>query len=85
MLSSKDYTKMTLEELEAEDKKMKSQKITTAVFIGFLVGVAVWTATHNKGFMLTVMLLIFALYIGKKTTENMKNIQAEISNRNAAP
>jgi hypothetical protein len=35
--------------------------------------------------MLTVMLLIFALYIGKKTTENMKNIQAEISNRNAAP
>jgi len=71
---------MTLDELVSEEKKLKSQKITTAVFIGFLVGIAVYSATH-KGFVLPVILLIFSFLIGSRYSKNLKNIQAEISRR----
>jgi hypothetical protein len=81
MLSKKDYSKMTLEALVSEEKKMKSQKIPTAIFIGMLVGIAVWSATHKGGF-LTLLLLLCAMLIGKRNTENTKSIEAEINLRN---
>jgi uncharacterized membrane protein YbjE (DUF340 family) len=81
MFSSKDYAKMTLEELVSDEKKMQSQKIPFAVFIGLIVGFAVWSATHNGGFFLTVVLLIFAALIGSRYSKNLKSIQAEISRR----
>lgn len=81
MFSSKDYSKMTLDELVSEEKKMKSQKITTAVLVGILVGIAIWSATHKGGFILTIGLLIFAALIGSRYSQNLKGIQAEISRR----
>lgn len=81
LLGNKDYAKMTLEELVSEEKKIKSQKIPTALLIGFLVGIAIWSATHKGGFFLTVGLLIFALIIGSRYSKNLKGIQAEISQR----
>lgn len=83
MLSDKDYTKMTLDELVSEEKKAKSQKIVAAVFIGFLVGVAIWTATHKGGTFLTFSLLIFGLFVGSRYSKNLKSIQAEMSRRDA--
>ncbi|WP_345074254.1 hypothetical protein [Hymenobacter fastidiosus] len=80
MFSSKDYSKMTLEELGSEEKKMKSQKTITAVFIGVLIGIAVWSATH-KGFVLPVILLISAFLIGYRNSQNLKSVQAEISRK----
>jgi ABC-type Mn2+/Zn2+ transport system permease subunit len=81
MFLSKDYSKMTLDQLVSEEKKIKSQKITTAVFVGLLVGIAVWSATHKGGFILTIGLLIFAALIGSRYSKNLKSIQAEISRR----
>ena len=80
MLSRKDYSKMTLEELVSEEKKMESQKITTAVIIGVLIGIAIYAATH-KGPFLTFILLFFSYRIGSSYSQNMKSIQAEISRR----
>ena len=80
MLSRKDYSQMTLEELVSEEQKIKSQNTTTAIFIGVILGIAVYAATH-KGFILTIILLISALLIGHRHSENMKRIQAEISRR----
>ncbi|WP_223834341.1 hypothetical protein [Spirosoma profusum] len=74
---------MTLDELVSEEKKLKSQKVTIAVFIGFLVGVAVYAATH-KGFVLPVILLISSFLIGSRYSQSLKGIQAEISRRNTA-
>jgi len=71
---------MTLEELVSEEQKIKSQNTTTAIFIGVILGIAVYAATH-KGFILTIILLISALLIGRRHSENMKRIQAEISRR----
>ena len=74
---------MTLDELVSEKKKMKSKTttVTTAVFVGFLVGIAFWSATHKGGFMLTIGLLTFALLIGSRHSKNLKGIQTEISRR----
>ncbi len=71
---------MTQEELLSEEKKMKSQKIMTAVFIGFIVGIAVFAAT-TKGFLLTIVLLGSAFMIGRNHTRSAKNLQEEINRR----
>lgn len=81
MFSSKDYSKMTRDELVSEEKKMKSQKITTAVLIGILFGIAVWSATHKGGFILTIILLAFSYFIGSRYSKNLASLQAEISQR----
>lgn len=72
---------MTLDELASEEKKMKALQIPSAVFIGILVGIAIWSATHKGGFMLTTGLLIGALLIGSRYSKTLKAIQAEISRR----
>lgn len=83
MFVRKDYSKMTLDELVSEGKKMNSQKILFALFVGFLVGVAVWSATHNGGFVVTIILLISADLAGSVYSKNLKSVQAEISRRGA--
>ncbi|WP_154177261.1 hypothetical protein [Larkinella terrae] len=82
MFSNKDYSQMTLDELVSKEKKMKSQKLITVLFIGFLVGIAVYAATHT-GFVLPVILLIVSFYIGSSYSKNLKDIQAEINRRDS--
>ena len=81
MFSNTDYSKMTLEGLMSEMKKAKSQQIPVALFVGFMVGIAVWSATHKGGFLWTVGLMIFGLYVGSRFSKNLKSIQTEISRR----
>lgn len=83
MLTSKDYTTMTLEELVSEKKKMASQKNITAVLMGVLIGIGIWSATHNGGF-LTYILLFSAILIGRKHSQDKRNLEAEITRRNKA-
>ena len=82
MATDEDYSKMTLDELVSEEKRLNSQKTLTAVLIGFFVGVAVWSATHEGKFIVTVGLLISALVVGSSYNKKRKRIQAEISRRN---
>ncbi len=82
MFSTKDYNTMTLDELVSEEKKLKSQKIPTALFMGFLVGIAIWSATHKGSTALTVGLLILVPVIGSMYQRKLKDIQTEINNRN---
>ena len=81
MFSSKNYSEMTLDELVLEDKKLKSQQIPSAVFIGLIIGIVIWSATHKGGWV-TIILIVFATLVGSRYSKNMKNIQAEISRRN---
>lgn len=84
MLSNNDYSEMMLEELILKETKMKSQKVMVAVLIGAVFGIAIYAATHEKGFIITVFLLVSAFLIGNRYSQNLKNIQAEISSRNTA-
>lgn len=81
MFVRKDYAKMTLDELVSEEKKMNAQKIPFALFIGILVGIAVWSATHQGGFVLTVILLVSAVLSGTVYSKNLKSVQEEISRK----
>lgn len=73
---------MTREELVSEEKKMNAQKITIAVIIGILSGIAVYSAAH-KGFVLPVILLIFSFMMSFRHSQNLKSVQAEITRRDA--
>ena len=81
--NNKDYTTMTLEELVLEEKAVSGRKITTAVFIGLLVGIAVYAAVQGK-FFLTLIVLFFAFRMGSGYSQNLKRIQEEISSRTAS-
>ena len=58
-MTNKDLTECTDEELLAEAKKMKSFSITNALFIGFLVGVVIYSIVKNSWGMLTLIPLYF--------------------------
>lgn len=79
---TKEYGHLTFEELRAEEKKLKSQRIPMAIFVGFLVGIAIYSATHNGKF-LPVILMLAAFIIGRNATHKLKNLQAEIQRRNS--
>ena len=84
MFPTINYSKMTREELESEEKRMNSQKTTTALLIGVAAGVAVWSATHHGG-VLTFGLLGLAVVVGYRASHARKRLQAEISYRDKAP
>jgi hypothetical protein len=72
---------MTLDELASEEKKMNSRKIPVALLIGFLVGLAIWSATHKGGFVVTVILLVSSGLSASVYAKNLKSVQEEISRR----
>lgn len=82
MFSTKDYTTVTLDELVSEEKKLKSQKIPTALIMGFLVGIAIWSTTHEGSAAFTFGLLLFVPLIGSRYQRKLKGIQTEINSRN---
>ncbi len=72
---------MTLSELVAEEKKLNARKIPVALIAGFVVGLAVWSATHEGGFLLTVLLLSVPFLLGSRYAKSLKGVQEEISRR----
>ena len=68
-------------ELEADERRLKKERLVWLLVTGLLMGVAVWSATHKGGFLWTVGLMIFGLYVGSRFSKNLKSIQTEISRR----
>lgn len=60
---------------------MKSQKTLIALIVGFIVGIAIWSATHKWGAFITFGLLILPLLIGSRYSKTLKSIEAEIGRR----
>ena len=69
----KDLSTLTDQELIAEAKKMKSFSITNAVFIGFLLGIVIYSLVKNSWGMLTLI----PLYFIYKMTNDPKNKRRE--------
>ncbi len=88
MLDKKDYSKLTLEELLAEQKKIKKNENLSAVIIGFFVGVIIFGLVKSGfGFVyISISLIfIFAIYRNSKTLkQNLMQIQTEINNKKAS-
>ena len=84
MFPTTDYSNMTREELASKEKSMNAQKIPTALLIGVVMGIAVWSATHHGG-VLTYGLLGLAGVVGYRASRARKRLQAEIRGRDKAP
>lgn len=58
-MESNNYSKLNDKELIEEQKKLKSFSITNALFIGFLLGIIVFSILKNSWGMLTLITLYF--------------------------
>lgn len=83
MASTNDYATMTLDQLVSEEKKLKSYRNPAAVFLGFLVGIAVFAAVKGKTW-LVVMVLSGVFILAARNAQALKNIQAEIKSRESS-
>ncbi len=86
MSEIKDYSKLSLEELATEQKKIKNQQISTALLIGMLVGVIVYGLVINGFGWLYIGISLFLIYIinsgSKKLKQHQELIKSEISKKN---
>ncbi len=68
---------MTLEELLAEEKKIKQQEMNSAVIIGLLIGVLLYGIVKNgfglKVYIFVPVFLILAIY------RNSQNVKQKLS------
>jgi hypothetical protein len=85
MTDKKDYAKLTLEELLAEEKKIKRQDITGSVFVGFLVGVMLFGLIMNGfGLLYTAIPLLLIAAVaknGQTIKAKLKELRKEIDGR----
>ena len=85
MSDTKDYSKMTPEELSAAEKKLKRSEILSAVLVGFLIGIMIFgVAANGFGFLYTVIPLVLIAGIVKgsqKQKSSLKEIRTEVESR----
>lgn len=86
MLNKKDYSKLPLDELLLEEKKIKKNEIYSAGFIGFLIGVMVYGFAKNGFGLLYIGIPLFIIFAIIKNTQTQKQtlrqIQEEIKVKN---
>ncbi len=87
MSEIKVYSKLTLEELVIEHKKLKKQQFYIAILIGILIGTIIYGLVI-KGFgWLYISISIFMIYIINNGSKNLKQhleqIKAEIETKKA--
>jgi len=80
-MNQKDLSELTDQELLAEAKKMKSSFITNAFFIGFLIGIVIFSIVKNSWGFFTLIPLYFA-YRLIKNSKNDKDLKKELAARN---
>ncbi|MDZ7878302.1 MAG: hypothetical protein U5L45_11555 [Saprospiraceae bacterium] len=85
MTETKDYSKLTIEELTAEEKKIKKSELYSAFGIGFLGAVMVYGVVKGGfGFLYIAIPLFFIAGIvrnSQKVKQDLKQIQSEIENK----
>lgn len=79
-MSANDYTKFSDEDLLAEAKKIKPSPVFDAFFIGFLVGIIVFSVAVNTWGLVTLIPL-YLIYLFLKKGKNHKALQEEIKKR----
>jgi hypothetical protein len=80
MGEQKEWHGITDEDLLAEEKRTRPYKTYDAVFIGFLIGVAIYSIV-NKGFGLLTFLPLVYLPIAAKNRKSRQELMNELDNR----
>ncbi|MCC6402367.1 MAG: hypothetical protein IT227_16505 [Flavobacteriales bacterium] len=88
MDAGKDYSTMRPEELVVEEKRAHREQITTAVLIGFLIGVIIYgLATKGFGLLHTLLpagLIVLIARNTVRTKERLAAIRAELGKKRPA-
>lgn len=79
-MQREDLRKLTNQELLQEKKKADGANITTAVIIGFLVGVFIYAAI-NKGFSFFTIAPLGLVYFFIRNKKDTKALKEEIKSR----
>jgi hypothetical protein len=80
-MTKKVLSELTNEELLSESKKTKLSPITNAFFIGFLIGIVVFSVVKNSYGMLTLIPLYF-IYKLVKESKRDKALEELLKERN---
>ncbi|ADB39067.1 hypothetical protein [Spirosoma linguale] len=85
MTAATDYSKLTVDELLAEEAKIKKQRIMWAFIIGSFIGITFWAVMlHTSLTKLVLLVILFGGLAsgGKKNEDNFKAIESELRSRN---
>jgi hypothetical protein len=80
-MDQKKLSELTEQELRDEIKKIKSSSIVDAFFIGFLVGIVIYSLVANNWGFLTLIPL-FIIYIVLKKPKRKEALIKELKERN---
>ena len=80
-MKQEELAQLNDEELRQEQKKMKSSKTLNAFLIGFLIGVAVWSALKNGLSFWTLFPLLIA-YFAFNNRKKINVLEKELESRN---
>ncbi len=80
-MEQKELSELTDEQLLDEAKKIKSSSITNAVFIGFLIGIVIYSIVKN-GFGFFILFPLFFAYKFVKSSKKNKPLEKELKARN---
>lgn len=81
-MSEKELSELTDEELLVLAKKMKSSAVTTAVFIGFLIGIVLYSVFANTIGFFTLIPLYFIYKLVNKPSQQEKDVKKLLKERN---
>lgn len=81
-MNQKELSQLTDQELLSEAKKMKSASIMNAVFIGFLVGIVLYSIIKDTWGFLTLIPLFLAYKIINHSKSNSKELETLLKERN---
>ena len=79
-MNQKDLLELTNQELLDEAKKMKSNSITNAVFIGFVVGIVIFSFVKNSLGFFTLIPLFF-IYKAFNNSKKYKALEKLLKER----
>ncbi|MBE8714468.1 hypothetical protein [Sphingobacterium hungaricum] len=79
--NDKQLTELSDDELLQQKKKLKSEKISNAVILGFMVGVAVFSTWRNGFGLFTFFPLLFVPF-ALNHTKKVSALEAELRARN---
>ncbi len=82
-MTPRDLSTLSDEELLAEAKEMKSFSITNAFFIGFLLGIIIYSLVKNSWGMLTIIPLYFIYkMVNDPKNKRSKELEKLLKERN---
>lgn len=81
-MKQKELSELSDQELLQEAKKRKSNSITTAVFIGFLVGIIIYSIAKNSFGFLTLIPLFLVYKLVNKPKSDSNELRNLLKERN---